>query len=156
MNSINIKIASLNVRGLISDLKRRKIFLWFEKQDIDLILIQETHCSLKNIEKIRKDWEGLSYWDLTDSHHSRGVGILIKNNLKAEIINTRNRNDGRAILLNMNINDTIITIVSIYAPNGENERCSYFRKLTPWITEHALSMDNTILGGDFNVCLNWF
>ena len=154
MTTTNLRITSLNARGLISDMKRKKIFLWLEKQAVDITFLQETHCTKTNLEKISKDWGGRSYFGLTNSCHSRGVGILFKPSLDIEILNTVSRNDGRAMLMNITSNDSILTIVNIYAPNKEQERMNYFTGITTWIMENATSLDNLIIGGDLNICMN--
>ena len=78
VNDIKVTLISLNVRGLISNINRKKAFLWLEKQKADIILLQETHCTEKNVEMIKKDWKGKSIFCYTDSNFSRGVGILFK------------------------------------------------------------------------------
>ena len=47
----------------------------------------------------------------------------------------------------------LFTIVTIYAPNNEEQRCIFFQNLCRWINDSVLNTTNIILTGDFNVCL---
>ena len=47
-----LNIITLNVRGLGSVAKRRKLFLWIKKQQPDIIFMQETHCAKSNVNNI--------------------------------------------------------------------------------------------------------
>ena len=55
-------VATLNVRGLRNRNKRRKIFNWIAKQNIDLCCLQETYFTKEMSNEIANDWEG-------DIHH---------------------------------------------------------------------------------------
>ena len=45
---IDVRICSLNVRGLRNALKRRCLFNWIRDSDYQLILLQETHSTPDN------------------------------------------------------------------------------------------------------------
>ena len=154
MTTINLKITSINARGIISDIKRKKLFLWIENQKIDIVFIQETYCTKANYAKIQKDWKGLGNYCLSNSPHSRGVATLFRKGLNIETINVENREDGRGQLINAIINDNLVTFINIYGPNKEQDRKTFFHNISKWIKDKALAMDNIILGGDLNVCLN--
>jgi hypothetical protein len=49
--------------------------------------------------------------------------------LHYELINKYNDTDGRLILINVEINNTIFTLVYIYAPNCRSSRSSFFKKI---------------------------
>ena len=122
MTTMNLKITSINARGIISDFKRKKLFLWIENKKIDIVFIQETYCTKMNYAKIQKEWKGLGKFCLSNSAHSRGVATLFRKGLKVEIINVENREDGRGQLINAVINDNLITFINIYGPNKEQDR----------------------------------
>jgi exonuclease III len=67
------------------------------------------------------------------------------------LINKYNDTDGRLILINVEINNTIFTLVCIYAPNCRSSRNSFFKKVTDKIQEHGIGIP--IVGGDFNETL---
>ena len=73
-------------------------------------------------------------------------------NLNVEVINTHRSIDGRKILLNLKIENNIVTIVNVYAPNIEQNRIDFFKKLNGFIRNYALSTDTIVLCGDFNCC----
>ena len=56
--NVNFKILSLNVRGIRSPEKRKALFIWLNKQNADIIYLQETYSS-KDIENMwRTQWSG--------------------------------------------------------------------------------------------------
>lgn len=58
-----VVLLSVNVNGLRNRNKRQNIFNWFNKQNADIILIQETHCENTQTEhEWISDWKGNSYW----------------------------------------------------------------------------------------------
>ena len=86
--------------------------------------------------------------------HSRGVGILFKENVDIKILNIHYCTTGRYILINFEFKCRVFSVVSLYAPNVEGERIIFFNELNNIIEEHAISKDNLIIGGDFNCCLD--
>ena len=153
MINSKIHLMSLNVRGLNNDLKRKKIFLWMERQQADIVLMQETYCTKSNVDKIEKDWKGRCLFGLTNSVHSRGVAVLIRDACDIEVIDHHVKDDGRIILVNLTVHDQVITIINVYCPNNEKERIKYIEHVEDWIRTYSLTKDNLILAGDFNTCL---
>lgn len=56
------------------------------------------------------------------TQHSKGTAILIRKNLNSEILNIHKSEDGRIVLINVKIEDKILSLINIYAPNNQNER----------------------------------
>jgi exonuclease III len=69
----NLKIVSLNVRGLANLKKRRSIFNWCKRSYTDLILLQETHSTSDVETQWRHEWGGNIYF--SHGTHNRGVYI---------------------------------------------------------------------------------
>jgi exonuclease III len=67
------------------------------------------------------------------------------------LINTYNDTDGRLILINVEINNTIFTLVCIYAPNCRSSRKSFFKEVSDKIQEYGIGIP--IVGGDFSETL---
>lgn len=66
---------SVNVRGLNTDEKRKKIYSWLFEKKIDVALLQVTH-SVKKYECIyNTGWKGKPFHANGDSVFSRGVTI---------------------------------------------------------------------------------
>ena len=75
----------------------------------------------------------MMYFVVTEQHQVGGggggggeVAIFMKKSLHYELINKYNDTDGRLILINVEINNTIFTLVCIYAPNCRSSRNSFF------------------------------
>ena len=58
----------------------------------------------------------------------------------------------RLLLVNIKVNDEIITLVNIYTSNSETDRTSFYGKIDKWITNHSLNVNNIVIA-DFNSCL---
>ena len=150
---VNLKIATLNARGLIDNKKRKHIFSVLHDSSYDIICIQESHCTDKNVNQFISDWNGEARFALTDSSHSRGVCILFKSILQLDVQNCHSSDDGRLLLLNLLVNNIPLTVCGVYAPNNETMRCSFFKKIKFWIRRHCLYPDDLIILGDFNCCV---
>ncbi len=96
----NLKIASINVRGLHDNIKRNNFYSWVTHQKIDICLIHETfsHQLLSPI--FNAGWKGKIYHATTDSCHSRGVSIIFSKNVNFTLINQHRSEDGRKLILN--------------------------------------------------------
>ena len=125
-SKLSLKITTLNVRGLVSKLKRDKLCLWLKRHDIDITGIQETHCTKSKLISFKNSWRGLSLYDVTDSSHSRGVGILFHEKLDVQLDNFECYNDGRAIVANVRIGLKLFSVVNMYAPNQIGNRIKRF------------------------------
>ena len=148
----NLTCVTLNVRGLRDKEKRRKLFYWLQRNNYDIICLQETYCTEEFLPNFNRDWKGAAFHSLSTSEHSKGCCILLSHKIKHDIISKQNTNDGRAVLLNVDINDKLYTLVCAYAPNALKQRIEFFRNLNSWIQKYCLSEDYMIIGGDFNCC----
>ena len=148
-----INIISLNVRGIVNATKRDKMFLWFKNQNADIVLIQESHCTQSKLHRFKSSWKGKSYYELTNSAFSKGVGILFKENIDVKVTDNISFGDGRALLINAELYGEKICIVNVYAPNRDHERTVFFRDLKSWILTNAKCIESMVIGGDFNYCL---
>ena len=71
----------------------------------------------------------------------------MKKSLHYELINKYNDTDGSLMLINVEINNTILTVVCIYAPNCRRSRNYFFKKVSDKIQEHGDGIP--IVGGIF-------
>ena len=53
---VQLKIGSLNVRGLGNKIKRRTVLNYFKHKCLDIIFIQEVHCTAKLIKLWQAEW----------------------------------------------------------------------------------------------------
>lgn len=132
----NVNITSVNVRGLNTYEKRNKFFTWVNQSKIDVLLLQETHFLEKFKEKYDTNWNGKSIHAFSDSAYSRGVSILFRKELDVQILNTHKSEDARKVLVNVTLNDEILSFVSIYAPNSDNARIPFLIDSKP--SSHAI------------------
>lgn len=101
-----------------------------------LLHVQETHF----IEKNDNNWNGKSIHAFSDSPHSRGICICFRKALDVQILNTHKTEDARMVLVNVKLNDDILSFVSIYIPNSYNARISFFnglKKLSSHLINHG-------------------
>ena len=131
-------ISSLNVRGMKKRGKRQEIERYMEEQQIDIMLIQETHIGDEIIENFKKSnyvWYysggGLAAKGETCYH---GVGIIIRKELKNYILDVETISER---LMTITLRGRIpVTLASAYAPTAaataEDKDNFYeaFRKIT--------------------------
>ena len=79
--------------------------------------------------------------------------ILYSEKFKGQVLNSFSSNDGRILLVNVQINDDIVTLVLAYAPNIEIEKIEFYLKLQIFIKSNSDNIHNLIVAGDFNACL---
>ena len=123
------QIASINVRGLNNDQKRRIIFKWLLYNNIKIAFLQETFCKNEFTNFNDYGWKGDIKHNLSDSSHSRGVCIMLHESLNYTIKNIHKKEDSRAILINLDIEEVNTTICCIYAPNDQKNRSDFFKNL---------------------------
>ena len=143
----SLNFLSLNVRGLRDFTKRSNLFYWLKEKKYDFCLLQETYWTSEIILKLQREWQGDIFLNF-GSQHSRGTAILSKD--KHNILNVHKSEDSRIIFINIKIEEQILTIINIYAPNNANERKSFFSKVQKWIDKFSLNENGIIIGGDFN------
>ena len=93
------------------------------------------------------------YHNYADSSHSRGVAIWINERVIIKVLNIHSMKGSRCLLLNIELNNTVTSLVCVYAPNKELERCLFFDEMKEWIVSKSIKIRNLILAGDFNCCL---
>jgi hypothetical protein len=77
------------------------------------------------------------------------VGILVNKHLANHVKSFHFDTEGRAITVNMMINDIEYQFINVYSPNNPKERKEFILNLDKLITKK-----NVILGGDFNFVEN--
>ena len=146
----DIKVLSLNVRGLHNRHKRKSLYSWIKNKGFDICFLQETFCIQNTVNKFNQFWSGDIYHSCSNSSHSRGVSIMISKKLSYKVHSYHTDDIGRKILINIEINDQMYTLVNIYAPNTISDRVTFFEQLNDFINCHSINKSNLIIGGDFN------
>ena len=152
----NLKLYSLNTRGLGEKVKRRSILHWIKtnySRNNGIVFLQETH-STKISEKLwQRDWSGQIYFS-HGSCGSCGVAILFPKKLDVSVNHIINDTHGRFLLLDVTIDEQNFILINIYAPtkDKENEQIALLNDIKNVLVDY---MDKIIIiGGDFNTCLN--
>jgi len=147
----HLNVTSCNVRGLRNRNKCRALLQALTDNNIHVCLLQETYltseCNEWLSELLHDDYVCVSSFG---TNHARGVSILVKNVNEIEIISKRCDNEGRIIMIQLNVLDEIYTIMNVYAPNNDKDRLALFGKVEKWIKTYAGSSENCIVAGDFN------
>lgn len=139
---------SLNVRGINSPIKRKKVITYLKRQSADIAFIQETHLTDLEHMKLRRDWVGHVFYS-SFSSKARGVALLVNKNLRFKLNSIETDKCGRLVLIDCVINLNKFTLVSLYGPNIDDP--TFFNNLTMKL---AIIEGQCILGGDFNLVLN--
>ena len=142
----DLKVCSLNVRGLGEQLKRREIFNWLRAKRYSIYLLQETHSS----ENTNSVWS--SQWGLKSLFTSSGgVAILFDNNFTFQLQRSFFLdNTGRFIICDIKTNEKLIALATIYAPNEDDP--GFFGRFHDHLRD--FQCDDIIIGGDFNLVLD--
>ena len=139
--------------------KRNRVIEWVKTHVCSIAFSQETHID----ENIEKEIRNNSKFEIVSSHGtsvSRGVSILLNKSLNFAILDKWEDKDGRLLLINIQIDDTIFTLVCIYAPNCKTARNAFFKKVSSILKEYGTGIP--VLGGggggggggDFNETMN--
>ena len=152
MADIDLKIITLNCRGLRDRNKKLAVFEYLKGENPDVTLLQETFITGDIVNDFNRDWDGDIFHGCTDSSHSRGVAVMFKPGLNPKVLNCHKTDDGRKIMLNIDIHGNEYSFVSVYAP--EKNRTEFLKKLHSWVTKHTCDINSTIIGADLNTIDN--
>ena len=148
LRAANIKIATLNVRGLRGK-RRYSVYRWIRKNNFHICLLQETYFTKDISDMIRKGWDGNMINNYSNSVHSRGVSILFSKNIPCKILSTHSDNNGRLLLVNFEYENVLYSICNVYCPNDVSDRVAFLTDLNTFLQKNAMSKLR-LIGGDFN------
>ena len=141
-----LKIATLNVRGLGDKTKRRVVFESIRRQTADIVLLQETHLTSSTNDLVESEWGG-KWINSFGETNSRGMSIIVNPKLNATVMSTSHDSKGRYIIVKMKVEKSIILCINVYGPNTDD--ADFFLNLIADI-ETETEYDMIVLGGDFN------
>ena len=114
------------------------------------MFLQETY-STTEVESIwRHQWGGQVHY-AHGSNHSKGVMILFKPGLDINVQKCVADNEGRYLLLDVNLKGEKIILVNVYAPNLDQKQIYFYNKLIHLLEENKQENYKYIIGGDMNV-----
>ncbi|CAC5412131.1 E3.1.11.2 [Mytilus coruscus] len=156
---MSLKIASINVNGLRNNKKRALVFNWIVSQNIDLVCLQETHCTHDETGLWNREWKenggGESFWNC-GTNDSRGVGILLRKDFTHCFDVSMIDNNGRIQIGEIKINTAVYHIINLYTPNNGSDRKHFFenvKNLNDLYADDSTDHYNVFLG-DFNCALD--
>ena len=145
----DVKICSLNVKGLRDGKKRTAVFTWLKKKNFTVYFLQETHSTQSDCRKWNSDWGSTCVWSHGTSQ-SRGSAILFNKNCDVKLLKCVCDTEGRYVIIDFKISDVIYTIANIYGPNKDSP--DFYKKVDGELDNfHCV---NIIYGGDLNCVLN--
>ena len=97
-----IKIMSANCQGLRDKLKRTDVLNYFNHFSPNIICLQDTHLTNKEVNEIRS-LSGYDCYISGKKTNSRGVAILIRGNFEYKIHNVENDSNGNFLLIDLDI-----------------------------------------------------
>ena len=142
-----VKLLSINVRGIGNQVKRRALFQQ-HRFNADILIMQETH-SHEDIEAIwESEWGGKAIF-AHGTASARGVAVFCSKKVYMGIRNILTDEVGRSVIWDLQIDETIVTIAAIYAPNEDNP--NFFKQLNEKLRNRS---EHKIIIGDFNLALD--
>lgn len=146
------KLVTLNVNGLRLAPKRKALFLKVRNTKADYVFLQEIHSTQQD----QRIW--LSQWGRQGifahgKSNSRGVCILFKQGLNPQITHTISDPEGRFLIVQIQRDEDIITLLNVYAPT-QNDAINQLSLIND-IHEKLgnLQIHTLLIAGDFNVQL---
>ena len=98
---IAFKLLSLNARGIRSFVRRKSIFNWLFKSSADICFLQETYST----PEVENEWKGKTFFSHA-TNQSRGVLILVKDQLDCRLQSLKVDSQSRYVLLEALIQET--------------------------------------------------
>ena len=154
MNS-NLTFLSLNVRGLRDKVKRRNVLEWCNLKGSNIIFLQETYSTPEVEEHWKLDWRGPMIFS-HGTNHSKGVLVLITQNIGFKIEQTVVDGEGRYIFLKGEVQGVKVLLCNVYFPTKDKERLQveFLVKLDKVMFDLEVRDHVILLGGDFNTIMN--
>lgn len=112
----NLNLLSLNVKGLNSPFKRKALWNDPLKFGSDILCIQESHFARDNSPHFAHP----KFPHIFSSHNTKkkkGVLTIIKDSISFQLLDSKIDRQGKYVILVAKIENSILTIANIYAPN---------------------------------------
>ena len=142
----DLNITTINVNGITQPVKRQKIFDYLRTLQADFICLQETHEHDNHATKQwSQEWGRTGYLS-AGTAHGRGVGVLLRPNLDAELLSHNIDDDGRYISLVLRYGNHEINLINVNAPTDDQSRQRFYET----ISTSSEATQYCIIAGDFN------
>ena len=148
--SDNIKICSMNVRGISCRLKRQDLFDWLKRKKMGIYCLQDVHIASHNQNQYKIDWGSYIIFSSITSN-SRGVMVMFNNRIDYEICNVTRDEIGNLLLIELKVSGKTIILGVLYGPN-KDEPVFYDNIIDDLRDNENLPI---ILCGDWNLVSNF-
>ena len=149
-----LKISTLNINGLNSVKKQDQLINFMKNNYIDVLMIQEHN--IRDPVVISKELDNFCFISMNNAVCSKGgTAILINRKLPFTILNEEKSADSRIISLRVKVHGQFIQLINVYAHSGNEkniERENLFKNELIYYLRNSLQ--NTIIGGDWNCVLS--
>lgn len=146
----HLKVASHNVQGLNSPIKRRKAFHNYHSRHIDIRLLQETHFP-KSYTPSFLHQNYPTFFLANADVKKREVAVLISKHTPFTHSHTIKDKEGRYILVKGHSNGELYTFISYYAPN--QGQASFFSSMLSALSPYLEGW--VVVGGDSNIAFDF-
>ena len=132
------------------NLKRGNMFLTFSTNKVQIFSCYMKHTG-KRTENVIRSQSGFECIVAGPDCASKGVAMLFKNSSEYKIHNILKDDEGRYILIDIEMLNKRLTLANLYAPSSADHP-EFFDK----VINEVVSMDNEliVIRGDWNVVLN--
>ena len=120
-----LRFISLNVKGISNYKKKKTNNIHLSKTQCRYNIPARNTFYASNSASMENEW-GAKLISSHASSNSRGVAIMIKNNLDCTIHHTVIDPMGRYIILKADIKDTTYLLINVYAPNKDKDLIEFF------------------------------
>ena len=145
-----IKLCTYNVNGLGNYKKRKDVFDYLRTENASVYFLQETHLKTKAENMVRAMW-GYDCILNGNNTNSNGVAGLFKNNFDFRLHTVIRDDEGKYIILDIEMLGKRMTLVNLYAPSS-GDHPEFFEKNEKDIDK--IANNYILIGGDWNVVLN--
>ena len=129
--------------------------MWLNERKYDIILLQETYCTMEVEDIWRTQWQG-KLFSSHGTNHSCGVMVLVRSDLDFNLKYVEVDVQGRYVLVEADVQGSNFLFVNVYAPNKVQEQCLFFNNLNKIIENFVVDKEQKkiVIGGDFNIALD--
>ena len=153
----SLRVGTLNVRGFLSDKKRKAVMLNFKREKLDIIGIQESHIlNEREANDLKLQWKGELHYSPCGPNRSKGVVTLFKPGIGDNTKLLYASGNGTILISSVKIQNEMLYIINAYSPCNDREKLLFLEDLNNAIKTYIdLQVDtNIICLGDFNIAAN--
>lgn len=144
-----LRVATHNVQGLNSPVKRRTFFNFYKSSKLDIVLIQDTNFPAKYCPKFLHSHYS-NFYLASAENKSKGVAIAFAKTCNFSWIADIKEPNSRFLLVKGEIDGQIYSLVSYYTPN--KGQAHFFQNLLSVLSP---ALEGTVIfGGDSNTAFD--